>query len=98
MHNHSLTSAIQLSQDILSAIDLEDWSEVSRLDDSRKKLIHGYFEQAESVDYELTQTLKALNDTIVSKLLGLQLQTRSAQIDIKQARHASNVYLDIAGR
>ncbi|MCP4077354.1 MAG: hypothetical protein GY744_14370 [Gammaproteobacteria bacterium] len=88
-----IKQAIQLSNEILTAVNNSQFEEVSRLDQVRKALIDKYFNNVELANEELTILLKQKNDHIVVRLLEMQQQTRSQQIKLKQSQKVSKAYL-----
>ncbi len=92
----NIQQAIQLSNEILTAVNNSQFEEVSRLDKIRKTLIDKYFNNVELVNEELTVLLKQKNDQIVSHLTEMQQQTRSQQIKLNQSQKVSKAYLSNA--
>ena len=92
--DNSLKQAFDLSDQILMAIGQVDLEEITRLDDKRKVVIDQYYQNTNPVDAELTILLKQKNDQIVSRLVEMQQQTRSQQINLKQSQKVSKAYLD----
>jgi hypothetical protein len=93
---NSLLSAIKLSQQILQAIDEEQWDDITLLDQQRSPLIEQYFKSDSIIDKQQTQQLKQLNDEIVSRLIHIQQKNRNQQMSLTQAQKASKAYLDNA--
>ncbi|MBL6999875.1 MAG: flagellar protein FliT [Gammaproteobacteria bacterium] len=88
----ALQQAMLLSDEILTAIQAEDWDKVDALDIQRSSLIEAYYKTGSSVDVELTRELKQKNDEIVSCLQQLQQNIRSEQLTLKQSRKATKAY------
>jgi hypothetical protein len=93
---NSLLSAIKLSQQILQAIDEEQWDDITLLDQQRSPLIEQYFKSDSIIDKQQTHQLKQLNDEIVSRLIDIQQKNRNQQMSLTQAQKASKAYLDNA--
>ena len=88
----SLLQAIKLSDQILLAIDDEQWDAVTDLDQRRVGLIHRCFEGKDSPDKGLALKLKQLNDDIVSRLQKVQQHIRGQQVGMKNVQNASKAY------
>lgn len=88
----TLSGAIELSENILHAIDQNDWARVSQLETERLEVIDSYYRGADPVDGSLTLELKQLNDQIVRQLIDLQQQTRSQQLELSRSSKASRAY------
>ena len=89
-----LQQSIELSNNILRAIDQEDWDAIYVLDEERSDLIEQYFSNATDIDKPLTLQLKQLNDEIISRLNDLQQKNRQHQLSLTQSQKASRAYLD----
>ena len=88
----ALQQALQLSDEIITAIQEEDWDRVDVLDVQRSSLMDSYYTATSPVDVELTRELKQKNDEIVSCLQHLQQKIRSEQLTLKQSRKATKAY------
>jgi len=88
----ALQQALLLSDEIIGAINAEDWDQVEALDNQRSSLMEAYYKTASPVDAELTLQLKQKNDEIVSCLQQLQQSIRSEQLSLKQSRKATKAY------
>lgn len=98
MTQHQLiTQAIELSQQILEAIDNSDLELVATHEKNRQLLIKDYFNKQGNIDEKLTRSLKQLNDEIVSKLAQIQSQVRSEHIKLSHGSKASKAYLNNTG-
>ena len=91
-----LSYALDLSDQILSAIADESLETISELDNERRLLIHKYYKNNKTIDEKLTRELKLKNDLIVSQLVEMQQNTRSQQIKLNQSKKVSKAYLDNA--
>ncbi len=90
----SLDRAIELSEQIVCALQDEDWVGITALDDERIFLIKDYFSRSHHKDKDKAIRLKTLNDQIVSQLIALQQQNRGRQQGLNQARKVSRAYLE----
>ena len=88
-----LSYALDLSDQILSAIADESLETISELDNERRLLINKYFKNNKTIDEKLTRELKLKNDLIVSQLVDMQQKTRSQQIKLNQSQKVSKAYL-----
>ena len=91
-----LSYALDLSDQILSAIADESLETISELDNERRLLINKYYKNNKTIDEKLTRELKLKNDLIVSQLVDMQQKTRSQQIKLNQSKKVSKAYLDNA--
>ncbi len=91
--DNSLQLALDLSDRILTAIELQDLELVTTLDEQRRSIIEVYYKKTEPIDADLTRKLKQKNDEIVSKLVDMQQKTRSQQIKLNQSQKVSKAYL-----
>jgi hypothetical protein len=91
-----LSYALDLSDQILSAIADESLETISELDNERRLLINKYYKNNKTIDEKLTRELKLKNDLIVSQLVEMQQNTRSQQIKLNQSKKVSKAYLDNA--
>ncbi len=89
-----LDQAIALSEQIIRALQSEDWDRIAALDDERNVLIKEYFTHANAIDSKKTARLKTLNDQIVSQLIKLQQTNRHQQQGLSQAQKVSRAYLE----
>jgi hypothetical protein len=94
--NIQLSYALDLSDQILSAIADESLETISELDNERRLLINKYYKNNKTIDEKLTRELKLKNDLIVSQLVEMQQNTRSQQIKLNQSKKVSKAYLDNA--
>ena len=91
-----LSYALDLSDQILSAIADESLETISELDNERRLLINKYYKNNKTIDEKLTRELKLKNDLIVSQLVEMQQNTRSQHIKLNQSKKVSKAYLDNA--
>jgi hypothetical protein len=91
--DNSLQQALDLSDRILTAIELQDLEVVTTLDEQRRSIIEVYYKKTVPIDADLTRQLKQKNDLIVSKLVDMQQKTRSQQIKLNQSQKVSKAYL-----
>ncbi len=91
--DNSLQLALDLSDRILTAIELQDLELVTTLDEQRRSIIEVYYKKTAPIDADLTRKLKQKNDEIVSKLVDMQQKTRSQQIKLNQSQKVSKAYL-----
>ena len=91
--NTQLRQALDLSDEILMAIENNSLDTVTRLDDERRSLMNQYYSNTDNINEELTRELKFKNDQIVSQLTEMQQQTRSQQIKLNQSQKVSKAYL-----
>ena len=91
-----LQQAIELSQQILQAIEREQWDDIAELDQQRSELIKQHFNTSSTVDKPKTRQLKQLNDEIVSRLIAVQQKNRAQQMSLSRSQKASKAYLDNA--
>lgn len=94
--DNSLQQALNLSDQILTAIEQQKLDDISVLDDERRSLIDQYYQKdsSQDIDDKLTLELKQLNDLIVSRLVEMQQNIRSQQINLNQGQKVSRAYLD----
>ena len=91
-----LQLAIDLSEQILQAVDSEQWERIEELEQSRQRLIQEYFVEGRNIDVAATRQLQQLNDRIVEHLKHQRQQTQQAQLALKQGNKATQAYRDIA--
>ncbi len=89
---NQLQQALDLTKQILRAIEEVDLDTVAELDRQRQMLIEEYYQDGQQVDAGLTRQLKQTNDEAVSQLHSLQNQTRNHQLHLQQSSRASNAY------
>ena len=89
---NQLQRALDLTKQILRAIEEVDLDAVAELDRKRQMLIQEYYQDDRQIDAGLTRQLKQSNDAAVNKLHALQKQTRNRQLDIKKSTRASKAY------
>lgn len=94
--NTQLRQALDLSDEILLAIEKNSLDTVTKLDDERLSLINQYYSNTDNINEKLTRELKLKNDQIVSHLTEMQQQTRSQQIKLNQSQKVSKAYLSNA--
>ena len=87
-----LLQAIKLSDQILLAIQDEQWNMVSELDQQRVGLIQSCFDGKDPPDKALTLKLKQLNDDIVARLQKAQQHVRVQQVGMKNVQNATKAY------
>jgi len=90
----TLLRVVELSDQILSAIDKEDWDSVASVDDERRRLLDEYYKNSTDIDKQLTRILKQKNDEIISRLVDIRQHTRTQKITLTQAQNASKAYLE----
>jgi len=90
----TLQQAIDLSDQILLAIELQEMEKIAKIDKKRREVIDVYFKNTGSIDAELTRLLKQKNDKIVSQLVDMRQKTRSQQVKMNQGQKVSKAYLD----
>jgi hypothetical protein len=91
----SLAPAIEISQQILSAIDDSNLEQVTSLEVERKRLIDEYFSlPVAHIDEQQTRQLKQLNDDIVTRLRVLQAQVRTEHANLSKGSRMSKAYLN----
>ncbi len=88
-----LKQALDLSDQILIAIDSQDLERVASLDEQRRSIIDSYFKENVTIDANLTHKLKQKNDQIISQLTQMQQKTRSQQLNLNKSQQASKAYL-----
>ncbi|MDJ0833361.1 MAG: hypothetical protein QNJ69_07530 [Gammaproteobacteria bacterium] len=89
---NQLQQALDLTKQILRAIEEVDLDTVAELDRQRQMLIEEYYQQDKQIDAGLTRQLKQSNDEVVTQLHSLQKNTRTRQLQLRQSTHASNAY------
>ena len=92
---NKLLQAIQLSHEIEEAVQEYDWDKVSNLDEIRQRAIISYYGEEKNIDGELTEQLKQINDNILNRMMVIQNETRSQQLQHKHGQKASKAYRDI---
>lgn len=91
-----LDRAIALSEQILDAVQQQQWQQVAAIGQDRASIIQRYYANTQVVDREKTIRLKQINDQIVALLRSARQQTREQQLDMRQGNRASQAYRDIA--
>ena len=91
---NKLLEAIELSHEIEEAVQEYDWDKVSNLDEIRQRAIISYYGEEKNIDGELTEQLKQINDNIVNRMMAIQKETRSLQVQHKHGQKASKAYSD----
>jgi hypothetical protein len=91
---NSLDQAIEVSYQILQAIDNSDLDSVTAFEAKRQSLINDYFSSHNDIDEPQTRLLKKLNDDILKRLNDMQSQIRSQHSSLAQSTKASKAYLD----
>lgn len=89
---NQLQQALDLTKQILRAIEEVDLDTVAELDRKRQLLIEEYYQDGHQVDPGLTRQLKQSNDQAITQLSSLQQQTRNRQLQVKQSTRASQAY------
>ena len=92
MQQKILQQAIDLSDQILFAIEHQDIEKISQLDKKRKVVIERYYQTTKPIDAELTLLLKQKNDQIVFQLVELQQQTQTQQIGLNKSKKFIKAY------
>lgn len=91
-----IVDAIQLSHQILKAVEAGETDTIESLEISRLGLIKTYFNAGHAINAEKAIELKQLNDQIVEKLTELKKQTQIKLNKFKQAGKASKAYQSVA--
>ncbi len=89
---NQLQQALDLTKQILRAIEAVDLDTVAELDRKRQLLIEEYYRNGQQADAGLTRQLKQSNDDAVTRLQSLKKQTRTRQLELKQSSRASRAY------
>ena len=96
MSEYSLQPAIELSEQILAAIESDAWDNIDALDVERRHVITSYFSAGQPIDADATRLLHRLNEQIVEQLNTLKQQTRQAQLTLNKGTKATKAYTDLA--